>query len=106
MEGGGQGGGAGSDADGGRSRYELRKFLVQKDTGSIPDTSKMTHRLCCHEVHPGVCCTRDAAVFDDCLLMATSLERALASEHLYRFVRLAGTAQQNGQDSACRPPPS
>jgi hypothetical protein len=75
------------------SRWAHRGAVVTKDTGLI-QPNDYAHRYSCSQRHPGVCATRDAAIYADVLLLASNIERALVVDHTHRFFRLSHPARE------------
>ena len=57
-----------------RMRWGDRENCVSADKGVIPDDAVYTRRLSCGVRHPGLCFTRDAAIYANALLLARNLE--------------------------------
>eukprot|EP00973_Karenia_brevis_P075166 10441589-Karenia_brevis.AAC.1 len=54
----------------------------------IPDSRVFEHRLTCQELHPGLCATAHAAIYEDALALAKSLENVLDGDHLHKFIEV------------------
>jgi hypothetical protein len=76
------------------SRWAHRGSVVTTDTGLIQQTDDYAHRYSCSQRHPGVCVTRDAAVYADVLSLASNIERALPVDCTHRFFRLSHPASE------------
>lgn len=69
-----------------------------------PDDQVYSHRHSCPQVHPGVCCTRDADVYEDVLKFAVNLERALDDRFLHRFFAVVDGENLQDHLVSGRPP--
>jgi hypothetical protein len=56
------------------ARWELRELLLAKEEQAIPQSIAFTHQPSCCELHPGLCITKDAAIYDVAVLMASRME--------------------------------
>lgn len=78
----------------GRMRWQNRAALVAHGGGrTIPTDMKLSHRLACHERHPGVCWSRDSGMYADVLALASAIERWVISNHAAEsFLKLSTPA--------------
>lgn len=65
-----------------------RGFLVVSDVAK--DDVVYVHRHPCVELHPGLCATRDRAIYDDALKLAKNLETTLDKRFLHRYFCVMG----------------
>ena len=66
-------------------KYALKDLYVA-DGGQIPDSKCFYHRLACHELHPGLCITDDADVYESTIKFEKSLGNCLGPHCLHEFV--------------------
>ena len=64
---------------------------------AIPDGRTYEHRFSCGEVHPGLCARRDAAIYDDALSLAKSIEACLGQPHLHRLLKFFDPDQASSE---------
>ena len=69
-------------------RWEARRSIHLADTGHIHPETNLCRRLSCQERHPGLCCSRDAAIYSECLVVAANIERFVTSDTVHRFMML------------------
>ncbi len=69
-------------------RWQLRDLLLAKEEGAIPQSASFTHKSSCCELHPGLCITRDSAIFDIAVLMASHMESFFTDDGLGSFFGL------------------
>ena len=67
-------------------RKQALKDLYVADKGQIPDSKCFSHRLACHELHPGLCITDDADIYADTIKFEKSLGNCLGPHCLHQFV--------------------
>jgi hypothetical protein len=68
--------------------------MIVKDTHDIGDDKVFRHRHSCSEKHPGICATRDCAIYLQCLALAKNLEAALDDKYKGRFVGFTNPSEQ------------
>ena len=70
---------------------EVRRKFVQSllvRDGQATESLKLEVRLCCHELHPGLCATVDAEHYANALLLPKSMERCIGKELVHKFIVL------------------
>lgn len=68
--------------------FRLRDKAFIVDKGAIPEGEKFVLAMACHQVHPGICLTRDQAFYKDALAMAKDVEKFFDSRMVGRFFRI------------------
>ncbi len=68
-----------------RIRWERRTGILVQDQDLIPPTAKFHAGLCCSQAHPGLCLTKDSAVYADALRLARNIERCFTAADLGSF---------------------
>lgn len=63
-------------------------LLIVNDVKDVPEEKVFRHRFCCHEVHPGLCASADAAIYTNSLQIAKNLEAALDESFNHRFIEV------------------
>ena len=81
------------------ARDAERCNLIVRDQNCIPDDKVYVHRLPCTELHPGLCASRDHAIYGKAILLAKNLETALDKSWLHKFFALVSP---DGQDRGVR----
>ena len=71
-------------------RSEVREACVVKNRDSLP-TSAITLPAACWQVHPGLCVTEDAAIYDKCLEVARHIERYFVGDLRHNYFCLIGS---------------
>lgn len=74
-------------------RYEVDSLLVH-DRGDIAESTRFTYRFACGELHPGLCAHDDAAVYQNALVLAKSLEACLSAALLHSFLKIVDPAAE------------
>ena len=67
-------------------KKQLRGHMVSRDNGLIPQGHKFCHRYSCGERHPGLCFTKDAAIYKSSLALARNLETRCCDDIRGKFV--------------------
>ena len=57
-----------------RARVAHRGAQLVKDKGDIKPNHRLLYAVTCRQAHPGVCATRDAALYDTICSLATRIE--------------------------------
>ena len=61
---------------------------VVQDRQDIPADRTFLCRASCSELHPGLCASRDHAIYHECIAFAKNLESFLSREMLHTFIKL------------------
>jgi len=72
-------------------RHDCRKRCLVQDKGSIPDT-ELVLAVACHQLHPGLCVSADAEIYELCIAIAKYIERHFVKELKGHFHLLHGFA--------------
>jgi hypothetical protein len=64
------------------ARWKLRELLLAKEEEAIPQSATFTHKSSCCELHPGLCITRDSAIYDSAVHMAARMESFFTDDGL------------------------
>jgi uncharacterized membrane protein YgcG len=63
------------------ARKQNASNLFIADAQDIPDSQQFDRRLCCDEMHPGLCFADDSAIYEHALRLTTSMERCLGQQY-------------------------
>jgi hypothetical protein len=78
-------------------RQENASRLVVFDDGGIPREKFFDIHLCCLEMHPGLCMSEDADVYQNSIMLARSLENCLHNSLLYKLILLKDADTNRGK---------
>ena len=91
---------AGLACFGSRCRARRRGSIVSKDTGLIPPGHKFMRRYACYARHPGLCFTKDKAIYKDVLKLAHNIESFCKTELRGKYPAACGKPRHRASPAA------